>query len=174
MGVEFVKKPITPTKTGGVLDMLPKQGFEPEPKVEVTPKEKTPLQGTAKWGVFEGSMHSAVPLKLHDATRLYQPVHGTTASSRYFMMGGNEDLRVAARYKGNQLSIRVEGPGLQKYMSVLQDIGFSKAGSDYVSVHLACPNDMLASKALGAVLLGIGVPMLTPFPDLKVIAGKGV
>ncbi len=187
MAVEIVKKPKPPAKTGGVLDMLPKQPFEPETTLTIqthayteVPKETAtavPVSDYAptnvKFGTFGGSIKEGATIKLRDATKLYQPVRGTTGGSRYFLMGANEDLRVAARYKGNTLSVRVEGPKLQDYMSVLQDIGFGKAGDDYVSIHVVCPTDMLAAKALGAILLGIGVPMLTPFPDLKVITGQG-
>ena len=32
---------------------------------------------------------------------------------------------------------------------------------------------MLANKTMGAVLMGLGLPLETPFPNLAVIKGKG-
>lgn len=187
----------------GALDMLPKTPYVPgdtgeqteeeliaaivvetpdEPIVEyVKPKEQSPakekpasLQVEAAWPEFEGDIETAETKKLKYANRLYQPVRGTSASSRYFVVAANEEIKIAARWSGINLSVRIEGPQLDKYLARIHDVGFDKANGDYASVHLHTPNDMLAAKALGAILLGLGAPYRTAFPDIMKIKSKGM
>lgn len=164
--VPFVGKPAEPVAVA--VDPAP----APDTTVTVV------LQpGKPKWGTFEiANMLLAVPVKLRDATMLYQPVRGSSTGSRYFLVAANDDLRIAARLKGNSLSVRIEGPNIGKYVKQIESAGFGNysVSSAYASMHLDVSGDpVLAAKALGAVLMGLGVKLETPLPELKWIAGKG-
>jgi len=101
---------------------------------------------------------------LRDATRMYQPVKGTSPGTRYYMIGASKELRVAARWhSGKQhLSIRVEGPDLPKWKAVLAQSNF-KVNADYASMHVH-GDPVLMRKTMGSVLLALGT-METPIPD---------
>lgn len=122
----------------------------------------------------EDQMTKAPLIKLRDANQMYQPVLGTSAGSRYYVVAANADIRVAARYLPGKLSIRIEGTGLAKHQKAIETAGIDvHSGKDYASVHLQVGNDVvLANKTLGAVLLGLGVELDTPFPQLQKIANK--
>ena len=102
---------------------------------------------------------------------MYQPVHGSSTGSRYFMVAGNADLRIAARFKGGTLSVRIEGDGWTKHAQSMATCGFDTHGDkSYASVHLAVGGDLvLANKTLGALIMGLGIPMETPYPNLSLI-----
>ena len=118
----------------------------------------------------------AVPLR--EAVNMYQPVRGSDASSVYFVVGLSPIFKVAARYRLHRLSVRVElpeGAPTQVCMDTLKQVGFSLGGSkSYASIHLQVDDPINAAKALGALLGGLGAHMLTPMPQLSVIADKGV
>jgi hypothetical protein len=120
-------------------------------------------------------MKTAEPVKLRDATMLYQPVRGSNATSRYFVVGANADLRIAARWKGNNLSVRIEGPGFEQHVDKINGCGFTNCdkAKGYASMHLETSTPVLTSKTLGAVLMGLGVPLDTPVPDLLLLKDKG-
>lgn len=130
---------------------------------------KKPAPGHAKVGT--GS-----PVKLVEATEMYQPVGSTSSGSVYHVFGITtaESLKVAARYKGTSLSVRVEGDvaGMQ---NVLEKAGFpmDHLSAGYVSMHLEAPDVIMANRAIGAVLCGLGMPLKTPLPDIGQICGKG-
>ncbi len=114
-------------------------------------------------------------VKLIDATKLYQPVHGTGQGSRYFVVGLAEGLAVAARILPSltvpyKLSIRVEGYDFKKYNTVLNELGYNvNFDIKYASVHVDCPSQTAARMALAAMVFGIGVDFVTPAPNLKVL-----
>lgn len=153
--------------------------FKPEPITD-TPSAQL-LSGVKSpppeggWPMFELSkLVSAPPVKLRDADKLYQPVHGSSAGSRYFLIAGNDELRVAARYTGSTLSLRVEGSKIADHMQGLYDNGFPKAiGKDYTSIHVECPTPAHARWVVGQVLLGLGVHWRTAMPDIGVLHNKG-
>ena len=163
-GVQPVTAPELPNDElkAGILDKLP----------PLKPAESKEEPG---WKVFDLSkLTTATPVKLRDATMLYQPVMGTSGGSRYFLVAANKDVRVAARIKGMALSVRIEGPNWQKYVSNMKSCGIDKIAKDYASIHLEAGSDyVMASKTLGSILMGLGIPFDTPIPDLKVIADKG-
>jgi hypothetical protein len=136
-------------------------------------KAETVVSPVGLWPLFDlNKLKTAVTAKLRDASKMYQPVRGTSAGSRYFVVGGNPDLRIAARLQDGTLSIRIEGPAWKKHQSSLQGVGFDMHldAKDYASVHLSVGDNMvLANKTLGAVLLGLGVQLETPLPNLKFI-----
>lgn len=147
------------------LQMLPKAAVKPQPASQPVPHT------IGLWSEFPESMKKSADLvPLRQATQMYQPVHGTSAGSRYFVVAANADLRVAARLQGQTLSVRIEGKGWDKYKEKMTAVGFSKvnANKQYASLHLDVGYDkVMASKTLGAVLMGLGIPMDTPLPDLQ-------
>lgn len=109
---------------------------------------------------------SAPAVQLRYAKRLYQPVKGTSANSRYFMIAAKPGLRVAARWskKSGQLSVRVEGDDLNAHKTHLKDIGMDIKG-DYASLHINV-NPILAKKTVGSLLLALG-DLETGIPNIE-------
>lgn len=153
---------------GGALGSLPPIKQQPASASTVASKASS-----GKWSAFDLSkMKTAPQVKLRDANQMYQPVHGTSPGSRYYVVAGSDDLRVAARYTTGTLSVRIEGPKLAQHSASIKAGGFElKAAKDYASVHLSVDNDQLAAKTLGAILMGLGVPLDTTLPNLNVIKG---
>lgn len=113
-----------------------------------------------------------IPLKT--ATHLYQPVNGTSKTSRYYVIAACPVLRIAARYSTNSLSIRVEGPEFSKWKSRLAEVGFTgmvdTPSSQYASMHLSIAgDDILAQKTIGALILSIEAPWKTALPSIHLI-----
>lgn len=152
------------SKPKSILDIVPPINKDPEPPAEPAPTVQA-------WAEFpEAQKKTASPVKLRDATMMYQPVRGTSNSSRYYVVGANKDLRIAARLQGDALSVRAEGPGWGKYKGALSLAGFQKVedANQYASLHLNVgPNAVMAAKTLGAVLMGLGVKLETPLPELS-------
>ena len=166
----------TGSKHVGAMTLL-QQG---KAKLVSTPAFKPPVgKGTdpvAKWPYFDPqTLKSAPTIKLRDATRMYEPVQGSSPNSRYFLVAANQDLRIAARYKGTSLSVRIEGPSWAKHKHQIAACGFDNVQVDkgYASIHLHVGDPITASKALGAILLGLGMPLETPLPELKMIQNVG-
>ncbi|MCL4743853.1 MAG: hypothetical protein KJZ83_00410 [Burkholderiaceae bacterium] len=140
------------------------------PPIKSAPEKPKP-QGL--WPMFDlTQLKSAAPVKLRDASMMYQPVQGTSVGSRYFVVGANKDVRIAARFQNGKLSVRIEGPSWQNYTENIASCGFGNVDKamDYASLHLDVGHDMVvASKTMGAILMGLGVPLETPLPEMKVI-----
>lgn len=138
------------------------------------PSTEPGMPYVADWPVFDlNKMATAPTTILRDATKLYQPVKGTSANSRYYVVAANKDLRVAARWHANSLSIRIEGPGWEKHVAGMAGCGIDNIDNHkhYASMHINVADDVIAHKALGAVLMGLGVAMETPIPSLQTIKG---
>jgi hypothetical protein len=152
------------------LDKLPPLADD-APKAQPAPVEALQLvQPNGLWLIFdEKTMKTAEPVKLRDANQMYQPVFGTSGGSRYYVVAGGPDIRVAARLAGGSLSIRIEGPNFSAHAARYKAMGLKNGSSgDYASIHLDVGKDpVMASKTLGAVLMGLGIPFETPLPDLK-------
>jgi hypothetical protein len=172
--IEANKAPAKPS-TIGKLPPLPAANvaeLSPSTKAQLETVKADPKK-TGMWLPFpEAKMKTAPLTKLRDANQMYQPVLGTSAGSRYYLVAANKDLRVAARFMPHKLSIRIEGPGFNQYVPMIAKAGIEvHGGKDYASIHLDVGSDMtMANKTLGAILLGLGVPLETPFPELKKIA----
>ena len=140
----------------------------PPLKTDNTASPTAPATGTVQiWPEFDlTKIHKADRVDLSDATHMYQPVFGTSAGSRYFMIAAAKGVRVAVRYKGGQLSVRIAGPHLSKYQKQAEVNQF-KINDGYVSLHLDVGTVMMANKTLGAILLGLGIPFETPLPQLE-------
>lgn len=140
------------------------KGNKPTVKVEVTTPGYPTLQATTA----EIKSASAVPLA--QASKLYQPVKGTSSGSRYFVVAMNDDIRVAARVENHKVSIRVEGNLTPEIVKKFQSVNLIAQGS-YMSAHFEV-GKVPPSRLIGAVLLGSGVRFLSPMPDLKLLEGS--
>lgn len=106
----------------------------------------------------------STPVRLKDATKMYQKVMGTNAGSTYFVVAMNDRVKVAARIRGNDVSFRVEGDLKQDVIEAFTKVGLSaKAG--YMSGHMTCSPQAPANRVIGAVLLGSGLEFATPVPN---------
>lgn len=106
---------------------------------------------------------------LDQAGALYQKVRGTSPGSVYVVVAMGEGLKVAARYSANRLSIRAGGD-VATHKTRFDNIGFSGGGSvedGYLSMHVLVEDPVLAAKALGSVLVGLGVQFTTGVPDFS-------
>jgi hypothetical protein len=112
------------------------------------------------------------PVPLCDATQLYQPILGTSAGSKYFLIAIADNLKMAARVKGHSLSIRCEGDVHGKWKKALEDNGFTLA-EKHASMHLDAPDMILVKRTIGAVFVGMGLQVTTQLPQIEVIANKG-
>jgi hypothetical protein len=144
------------------------------PPLDVISAKSKKAEGIT-WGSYDITKLTTGPrVKLFDAKCMYQPVSGTSSTSRYYLVAGNDEVRVAARYASTGLSIRIEGPKFDKNKAAMIELGLKvqeSSGTPYASLHLSLNNDLLAAKTLGAILLGLGFKYDTPFPDIKSIKG---
>jgi hypothetical protein len=126
----------------------------------------------------KNKMATDEPIKLIDATALYQPVRGTGGTSRYFVMGVGDSLNLCCRIKGSTLSARVEGHLLaNKSMgNCLAELGLTYGkGGHYASMHVECCDDIVAQKTVGSILAALGphAKWETPMPNVSLIKGIG-
>jgi hypothetical protein len=173
--VDYLMK--TQTGESPTLDQLP-GGDKQKPGALSLLKQKPKAMPApaAPWPSFDmKALKTAAPIKLRDATQMYQPVKGSSPNSRYFLVAANDDLRIAARYKGASLSVRIEGPAWEKHSPSIKACGFDNVQPEqgYASIHLHVADPVIAGKALGAILLGLGVELQTPIPNLAVIKDAG-
>jgi hypothetical protein len=123
------------------------------------------------------------PVALCDATSLYQPVKGTSATSIYYVIAMYADgLRLAFRKNNSDYSFRAEyAPSSQskhKGFGDLETLGFSvKPG--YASIHMGAhmeeqKDPKLPKKVIGAMLAAIERDPLTPMPKPSYIINKKV
>ena len=136
-------------------------------KSALAPKFKKPISGldvssakfgqSAKFTASTGSLLSKDnPVSLYKATAAYQPVHGTTGGSVYFVLAIMKGMNIACRVQGSKLSLRAEGPDLKAYEAVLDDFGMDmKQG--YASGHYDVSSTSLFYKAFGALVGSIGL-----------------
>jgi hypothetical protein len=119
----------------------------------------------------------ASKVKLAMATMQYSAVFGTSPESTYFAIGAvevgpDQFVKVAARYKGESVSVRVEGnvPG-----SVATDLGKLAIvkKKDYYSGHFDVKDDSMANRVMAGVIANIGGKQLWPIPNAKLIKNKG-
>ena len=153
-------------ESGAAMDLLKKKQNAPSP-IAGAMCEFFP--GTSPLAVDKAKLANAPLVQLRDANMMYQPVKGTSQGTRYFLVGASTGLRIAARYKGASLSVRIEGPNFGQHKQQMLACGFTGLNADYASMHLSVVDPVIAAKALGAILLGLGVPMITPMPNLQLI-----
>jgi len=112
----------------------------------------------------------SAPVFLRDATTLYQPVKGTSAEARYYVVGiSTEGVKVAIKKPTTSISIRVESEhGLtSKVIKRLEKFGvMDKSG--YASGHFHLHNTT-PCRLVGALLMDMGCEWQTPMPNLDVL-----
>jgi hypothetical protein len=125
--------------------------------------------------VGEEQMMTMEPVKLRDATHMYQPVKASSSGSRYFLVAACAALKVGVRYKDGNLSVRLEGPQWSSCIPQMTECGFTtiEHAQAYASMHVKVNDMTLARKTLGAILAGLNVHFYTPYPDLEVVKDKG-
>ncbi len=122
------------------------------------------------------NMLSDTRVFLREATQQYQPVKGSSSNARYFMLGMTlEGLRIAARWRNGDLSMRIEGPQLahDQFRAHAQAVGFSNCGIKYGSFHVPAPSALMAAKIIGSAMLALSSDWITKPPDVDVIHDKG-
>ena len=117
------------------------------------------------------------PVKLNAATKLYQPVKGSSQGSIYFCVGITLDnsLKIGARIKSDfSVSVRVEGDVLN-HKSAIEGAGITVQNEHYGSVHLSSGGSpIMAGRIIGSLLAGIGLDYRTQVPKVSYLMGKGV
>jgi hypothetical protein len=149
------------------------EGTAFDKKVHGEPIEEAPPPLT------EFSVEQALKMhkvKLANANTMYQPVNGTSESSVYHCIGlvDGHKLKFGARWTGNNLSIRVEGP-VAVHSTALIAAGFNESyiENGYTSVHFNGIDELTARRCIGAVLSGTGFKFVTPMPNIDVIGQVG-
>lgn len=144
-----------------------------KPKEYGTPDPVTLVidMGSGDAPKFASKPVSEIPgvILLRDATELYQRVKGTSPGSVYVTVAVSDSIKVAAKVKGNKLSVRVESPqmftaGTLKAFNA-QGLSDTHDGK-YMSGHYSCTN-VTPDRVLGAVLVACGVKFNTPLPDMS-------
>jgi len=158
------------------VTIINKQQTSPEiwalnllPPHEITSKNPAPCSSSL-WPEFDRNQMKTAPLvRLIEATQMYQPVAGSSDSSRYFVVAGNQRLKVAARYHNKRLSCRLEGEDLNKNYTQ-KDLGaFNIKSDNHASFHAEINDLKLAAKTLGAVLMDLNLSFETPIPNFDII-----
>ena len=149
----------------------------PSPSGSVAPAQQAAAAAIVVAGDVEvfplDQMKAAPVVKLVSATKLFQPVSSTSAGSRYFVVGLGDGVAVAARFKNNKLSVRVEGSQFAKLSAKIQEAGVfgpKFAGSfehNYASMHLQVDGKKEATRVIGAVLASLAPHIKHPTPDLQ-------
>lgn len=112
------------------------------------------------------------PIPLSQANHMFQPVKGTSAGSKYFVVAMNSNLRVAARIQGGSVSIRVEpvsafdADTISKFNSVSVT---GEPNASYLSGHFECKDKVTPERIIGSVLFGAGIAFDTTITKLDLI-----
>jgi hypothetical protein len=171
-------------------DKQPHPMFVPKVKAGPAKKKKAPASKKETVQSSQGGhmnmiaeMVAKTPVNLRDATALYQPVHGTSPGSVYHVVGiTTEGVKVAARYKGSAghgLSIRVDGPDMKQYQSLLKEIGLGVPSdgesATHWSMHVTVEQPWLASRTVGSILghLARKLNFTTPVPQFEEVYKHG-
>lgn len=127
-------------------------------KAALTKKKKKEELKTLHSGNGPKSLKVSTTGQVHlsEATKLYQPVFGTSNGSVYYVVARMKGVNVALRHKqhGGGISIRMEGPGLSDYNDAFIGMKIDHKGK-YASGHFSCEADLKA-KTLGALIGAMG------------------
>lgn len=141
---------------------IPKEALEALKHIKPTPGVMLQVGTDLTDLVFhQSAMSSAPTVPLIHATKLYQPVDGTSSGSRYYVVAIHPECKMAARYKNGKLSVRLEGAMAGK---VAGSIGAGAGGSHY-STHLSVPPHEVL-KVLGSMISAVDLEWVTPSPKL--------
>jgi hypothetical protein len=158
----------------GWIDM---GSYTPDPDL-VAPKPKVVGKGTPVIDT-EADMN-AQPVPLKEATKLNQPVCGTSGGSIYHVIALGDSCVVAARIKkNNEIAIRAEvlahpnSTEGQKVKSGLQFAGLDKKGGGHWSLHLEPEDFAMVKRSIGSTLMAMSIPFHGVTTDLNPIQGAG-
>lgn len=140
-----------------VIDEPAEPGPEPDKDETVVEDDASPLKFVyGKKAAPQKESGSSLP-GLMKATELGQAVRSTSSGSCYHVVAIGPDLRLAARLRNGQLSVRAEG-NLMKYPLGANGLTKSDKGT-HSSAHLAVGKDKaLARRTLASLIWGIGAP----------------
>ena len=172
--VSFIKKAGNNTKVTEFGDTYFKVG-KTKPAtpnfVKIPDPHKAKKSNTPK--VFAGSSisyKSTIALKF--ANTIMQPVGSTSKDSTYHVIAIGSDLKIAARYKPSQVSVRAEG-NITKHYSRLKEAGFEVYPSKkYASFHVPAEG-VLRYKVLGAALGGLNYIFTEVLTNFALLDNKG-
>jgi hypothetical protein len=105
---------------------------------------------------------------LRDATKLYQPVKGTSTGARYYVVGiSKEGVKIAVKKPDSAISVRVEAekPIPPKVLETFGTFGISNKDG-YLSGHFTL-NHCTPNRFIGALLADLGLEWKTPLPNLQ-------
>lgn len=120
---------------------------------------------------FNADILTKAKVSLISATKMYQPVQGTSTSSVYFCVAADQDLRFGIRIHGHTLSMRVEG-NLDKRKADLAAAGIPVKG-DYASEHVKFNTEVDVKRILGAAVLSLNLDTDWPMPKTEYLMQKG-
>lgn len=149
----------------------------PTPAMSLLTGQAAP--GASSYPVLDPSAKDdAIPLR--EATGLYRAVKGSDPGSRYFLVADFGSLKVAARWRMEKLSVRVEGNDFSKFAMALGEAGMVINGPNHASIHVGVDDPVIANKTVGSVvfsvanaLSGENTPLLSPLPNMTTILNKG-
>lgn len=176
-GLPPIEKPAYEPTTMIETATAPKPTFLKKNIVTVAPDNVIVVAPPFSWEMFNlEELQSAGLIPLSNATRLYQPVKGSTPGKRYYCVALSDVFRVGAAWSGKELSLRFETPYswemyCTKLAEVFADVNPHKG---YHSMHMDMADETMAAKVVGAVLASLDIPWATPLPNLKVIKGKSI
>jgi hypothetical protein len=113
------------------------------------------------------------PVPLHTATKLMQPVTGTSGGSVYNVIALGADAKVAVRIKkDNDVAIRV-WPMTDHGKKACSTAGLDSKSGGHWSLHLHPGEKALVGKSVGAVLFGMGLDWDGIIGDMQNLVGVG-
>ena len=122
----------------------------------------------------------ATPVPLKEASKLNQPVCGTSGGSIYHVIAIGKDCVVAARIRANnEIAIRAEiiphhaTTEAQKVKSGLLFAGLDKKNGGHYSLHLDPEDFAMVKRSIGSTIMAMSIPFWGVSTDLNAIQGAG-
>ena len=122
----------------------------------------------------------AKPVGLRQASKLNQPVCGTSGGSIYHVIALSQFCVVAARIKkNNEIAIRAEilakagTPDHTKIRSGLEFAGLDKKSGGHYSLHLDAPDFGMVKRSIGSTIMSMSIPFFGVSTDLHNLQGVG-
>lgn len=121
---------------------------------------------------------NASPVHMKNATKLNQPVTGTSGGSIYHVIAIGDNCVVAVRIKGNnEIAIRAEvtgsGDGALKAASGLKFSGLEKKPAGHWSLHLDPEDFAMVKRSIGSTIMAMSIPFWGVNTDLHSLQGVG-
>ena len=119
-------------------------------------------------------------ISLREATKLHQPVHGTTSGAVYHVIALSADVKVAVRIKeSNEVAIRVEiippnsTEAASQIRTKLTAAGMEKKTAGHYSLHLEPEDFSMVTRSIGSTLFSTGIPFDMVSTQLESLKGVG-